>query len=274
MTFGEYIETIHSTDLFVGGAAKIAADLFGAAGSMLAPINLNTAKSWLRNHRKCKIREHFPHDKVDEKGFIEFFSGRESSWKELQAAFRSMSDLGIVKVDAESPAVFYRSLLNQFQKIFRLLETEEPAEKMLLRFKEATLEYTLEDFFNDPLTASVDDLPNRINGFLKRIDCDVIELGMKDKKIPLYLKIKELSDELERFVSFASADWQRIFPAYRIFDEEIIHHLRRVVELYGEICGIKTNSNIRLTVKSPGFPDIDMKVINYSELTKEKDLPK
>ncbi len=150
--FGEYAEAMRGTGLFIGGKGKFAAALFDAAGSEQKPVNHVTAKSWVSGHRICKIYEHFPDDKVDEKGFIKFLSDRaHTSWPKLQEAFRPMADNEncVVNLKTKIPDEFYWSLLNQFQKIYKLPLSTKPSAKTIPVTASVALQTTASIFSDD-----------------------------------------------------------------------------------------------------------------------------
>ena len=86
MELSEFVSVIHGTGKFIGNPVVILKDIFQNAGSVIPKdaISDNTVKCWLKplghpGHRNCKIREYFPHDKVNEDGFVRYFSKRLTS---------------------------------------------------------------------------------------------------------------------------------------------------------------------------------------------------
>lgn len=109
--------------------------LFDAAGSIETP-NEDTAKSWLKpktsnGYRKCKTKTYFPSDEMHDDDFIKFIKKWvNTSWKELQMAFRQLNCDKIVDVATDDENRFYRSLLNQFQKILGLPLSDFPSDNL------------------------------------------------------------------------------------------------------------------------------------------------
>jgi len=133
MMFGDYIRTLRKV-ITIDNQYQFVRDFFKNTGATNATnIPDSTIKSWLSPHnskryRKCRIRYYFPdNEKLNGNGFMEFLSKRiNTSWKELQEAFRSINNDGIVDLETNNQEVFYWSLLNQFQKIHELPLSENP----------------------------------------------------------------------------------------------------------------------------------------------------
>lgn len=128
MTFREYIEALYSTGLFGKNKAKIGATLFDKAGSSRS-VSEEAVKTWMRGSRNCNIGMYFPNGIKEETKFIAHFKSVTKvpgSWKKIQDAFRQMKqdEYFCIDLETEDPDVFFWSLLNQFQRIFRLPESE------------------------------------------------------------------------------------------------------------------------------------------------------
>lgn len=140
MILKNYINAIKE---YIGGSqTEVVKKLFFEANAV-KEVKTETAKCWLRpiddpKYRKCKIKDYFPFEKVDEDSFIEFLRSKVNiSWPVLQKAFRLINDDGIINVTTNTDMVFYWSLLNQFQKIFELPISNLPAK--ILSIDETTV---------------------------------------------------------------------------------------------------------------------------------------
>ena len=132
MNFGTYVDVLASTGFFGNRKAQIGNNLFTAAGSCVE-FSESAVKTWLNGTRSCDVGRYFPEESIDEAQFISYFRRRTNAynlWKHLQMAFGKIEEAGIasgdfcVDLDTDDPEVFYWSLLNQFQRIFHLPESE------------------------------------------------------------------------------------------------------------------------------------------------------
>ncbi len=195
MKFGEYIEILFSTGLFGKSKVSFAATLFGAAA-----INTNfteeAVKTWINGTRSCSIKRYFPEMKMGDAQFIAYFRSRTKasvSWKKIQKAFSSKFTADVetedlcVDLTTDDSEVFYWSLLNQFQRIFHLPESEREvkssetpliaapqrklsSEEIRDLFLKATCACEVMDTINrKPAILSRDDSA-RLNAFLDRMD--------------------------------------------------------------------------------------------------------
>lgn len=132
MEFGTYVDLLAGTGFFGKRRIEIGNDLFMAAGSCVE-FSESAVKTWLNGTRSCKVGSYFPKGSIDEVQFISYFRRRTNAhnrWKHLQRAFGTIEEAGTasgdfcVDLDTDDPAVFYWSLLNQFQRIFHLPESE------------------------------------------------------------------------------------------------------------------------------------------------------
>lgn len=133
MTFREYIEVLYNTHLFGKGKLSFAKRLFNSAITAVDPEKNpgdETIKSWMyKEDRGYNVDRYFPNRLVDESGFFAFFRNHTKapgSWKKIQDAFRQLKqdEYFCIDLETEDPDVFFWSLLNQFQRIFRLPESE------------------------------------------------------------------------------------------------------------------------------------------------------
>lgn len=195
MKFGEYIEILASTSLFGKSKVRFASDLFGAAAPS-TEFSDEAVKTWINGTRSCRVGRYFPEMKMDDEQFIAYFRKRTKApgaWKKIQKAFSSefTADIknGNVCVDlaTEDSEAFYWSLLNQFQRIFHLPESEREiknsetplittpqrklsSEEIRDLFLKATRACEVMDTINrKPAILSRDDSA-RLNAFLDRMD--------------------------------------------------------------------------------------------------------
>lgn len=133
MNFGAYVDALLSTDFFGKSKAKIGSALFRAAGPCVS-FSEEAVKTWINGTRSCNIERYFPEMKMNDAQFITYFRQRAKapgSWEKIQEAFSSKFAAGeetrdiCVDLTTEDPGVFYWSLLNQFQRIFHLPESEQ-----------------------------------------------------------------------------------------------------------------------------------------------------
>lgn len=220
MTLGEYIGALSSTDLFGENKAKFGQGLFEAAGSHVE-VSEEAVKTWISGDRRCRVRRYFPDETIDETSFIRYFRQRTKapdSWKKLQLAFQSMEPVDSVDEDScvdlvtKDPDVFYWSLLNQFQRIFRLPESEreendptEPVtapqqtelspEQMRDMFLEAINQYKIMDIINrEPAILNRHDAVC-LNVFLEKMD--MLTLNCNPLSSSLCASIKSFIDDLQ-----------------------------------------------------------------------------
>ena len=132
MKYGEYIKILASTGLFGKSKVRFASGLFKAAGPN-TEFSEEAVKTWINGTRSCNIERYFPEMKMDDKQFIAYFRMRTKapgSWEKIQKAFSSefIADVKTedvcVDLVTDNPEVFYWSLLNQFQRILHLPESE------------------------------------------------------------------------------------------------------------------------------------------------------
>lgn len=136
MTYGEYIEILYSTGFWGRNKLKFAYQLFLAAGPQ-ASITEDGVKTWLHGPKNYRTSAYFPDGSMKDDAFIQYIKSRtkdRSAWKGLQKAFltQKTTDSGAedfrVDLKTEDSEVFYWSLLNQFQRIFHLPESEREIE--------------------------------------------------------------------------------------------------------------------------------------------------
>ena len=133
MTFRKYINALYNTHLFGKNKLNFAKRLFDSAimaGDPQAKPGVETIKSWVyKEDRGYSVDRYFPNRLVDESGFFAFFRQHTKdlgSWKIIQDAFRPLEpdEAFRVDLDTDDRDVFFWSLLNQFQRIFHLPESE------------------------------------------------------------------------------------------------------------------------------------------------------
>ena len=195
MKFGEYIEILFSTGLFGKNKVRFASGLFGAA-AIDTGFSEEAVKTWINGTRSCRVGRYFPEMKMDDKQFIAYFKKRTKlpgAWEKIQKAFSSEFTTDIetedicVDLATEDSEVFYWSLLNQFQRIFHLPESEREiknsetplitapqrklsSEEIRDLFLKATCACEVMDTINrKPAILSRDDSA-RLNAFLDRMD--------------------------------------------------------------------------------------------------------
>ena len=195
MKFGEYIEILASTGLFGKSKVRFASGLFGAA-AINTEFSEEAVKTWINGTRSCNIKRYFPEMKMDDEQFIAYFRKRTKapgSWKKIQKAFFSKFAAAVetedicVDLATEDSEVFYWSLLNQFQRIFHLPESERTvknsvapmsappqnqitSEQMYKLFLEGVHQYKVMDIINrKPAILNREDSAS-LNVFLSKID--------------------------------------------------------------------------------------------------------
>lgn len=191
MTYGEYIEPLFSTGFFGKNKAEFGQRLFLAAGPIIAAkkesgpgISISTVKTWLKHPEKCRVGSYFPDSVINEGQFIRFlksYTKGHNMWQELQKAFlvrRSSNPTAsdfCVDLNTEDSELFYWSLLNQFQRIFHLPETEQNVEDLtvpvlgMLHEKPLT-ERVRDIFLEDVRYFSIMEIINRKPVILNRTD--------------------------------------------------------------------------------------------------------
>ncbi len=256
MTLRDYIIAIEKTQLFISGREQIVVELFKAAG-VRGIISKNTVKGWLTGYRTCRIKDYFPENTVDEAGFIEFISSRvNTSWPKLQKEFHSLSEEDcIVNLHTNDREIFYRSILNQFQKIHKLPLSEMPAKKMVRLFKNAVENCKISAFFEDDANFSDDaDASGRIEVFLNSLHADIIEpFQLWHSESSMYQKILELHSELESFVILHKSEIDNLMSYYRSYEDTIRRCRQRIDTLYCEIYGIRRPQYESMTLGSFSF---------------------
>lgn len=222
MTIGKYIETIYGTGLFGKNKAKFGTTLFQVAGSH-EEVSEEAIKSYIYGRNKCPVEKHFPDDVIDETEFIKYFRRKargSDSLKRLQNAFRilktddSVDEDFCVDLKTEDPNVFYWSLLNQFQRVLRLPESEREesnstvpvtvpyqielsSEQIRDKFLEAANYYEIMDIINrEPPIWNRDDSAC-LNTFLNEID---VLMNCSPKSSPLYAPLECFIDALQQQV--------------------------------------------------------------------------
>lgn len=220
MTIGEYIETIYGTGLFGKNKARFGTKLFQVAGSHVE-VSEEAIKSYMYGRNECPVEKHFPDEAIDETEFIKYFRRKargSDSLKGLQNAFRilktddSVDEDFCVDLETEDPDVFYWSLLNQFQRVLRLPEsereesnstvpvtvpqqTELSPEQMRNMFLEAIDQYNIMDIINrKPAILNRHDSVC-LNVFLEKMD--MLTLNCNPLSSPLCASIKSFIDNLQ-----------------------------------------------------------------------------
>lgn len=123
MLFRDYVLALQ--EIISGSQVKIVSDLFKAAGAIEEPSE-SAVKSWLKTagssgYRNCPKSKYFPKDTIDETHFTDFLrKSVNTSWKEVQVAFCKITEENVVAVNTDDEDTFYKSLVNQFQKILKL----------------------------------------------------------------------------------------------------------------------------------------------------------
>lgn len=196
MTYGDFIKVLYDTGLFGKNKARFARALFLAAHTSDQDASEDSVKKWLYGTRNCDTGKYFNDGKVDEKSFIRYLEQATrdpGSWRILQKAFSSQSASELeatdfrVDVETDDPKVFYWSLLNQFQRVFYLPESERevkdsetaiienpqresPNEEIHDLFLKVTSACEVMDIINrKPAILNRDDSA-RLNAFLDRMD--------------------------------------------------------------------------------------------------------
>lgn len=236
MEFGEYIGTLCDTDSFETSKARLGVDLFKAAGSY-TEIKEDTVKKWISGARNCSIRTYFPESEIDEEQFIAYFRRRTrapGSWEEIQKAFSSKISAGVdskgicVDLTTADPEVFYWSLLNQFQRIFHLPESEREANDLASPVsappqKQITSEQVQKLFLEEVQQYKVMDIINRkpaifnrydtadLSVFLDRIDILLPHNNPYDAS--LNASIRSFVEDLRLKVITIDANLNRRFPS-------------------------------------------------------------
>lgn len=236
MKFGEYIEILVSTGLFGKSKAKVGIGLFEAAGPK-KEFSEEAVKTWIRGIRSCNIERYFPEMEMDDEQFIAYFRKRTKapgSWEKIQKAFSSKFSADgetediCVDLATEDPGVFYWSLLNQFQRIFHLPESEREvknsetplitapqrklsSEEICDLFLKATRACEVMDTINrKPAILNRDDSA-RLNAFLDRMDflipnaapCDaLLSASIRSFIDALRIQVLTLDANLNRRFSF------------------------------------------------------------------------
>lgn len=144
MTYGDFIKVLYDTGFFGKNKAKFARTLFSAAHTSDQDASVDSVKTWLYGTRNCDTGKYFNDGKVDEKSFIRYLEQATrdpGSWRILQEAFSSQRasepEALDFRVDLETndSGMFYWSLLNQFQRIFHLPESEQEAKDSTIPLK-------------------------------------------------------------------------------------------------------------------------------------------
>jgi len=241
MKLSEYTSAIISTNFFIGGQTQLIIDLFEAAGAS-AYVGDDAAKSWVNGSRRCKTRFYFPSDEIDDSGFINFIQSRTAtSWRTLQEAFQSKGNDSqtsadyIVNYTTDNQKIFYWSLLNQFQRIFRLPLSKEPIMHITETFKSIVESKQLfiysED--NDKYLNDNDILDKICNS----INCEIIEPykgNVSDNYI--YRKIYEFCNLLDSFTALTSSTSIALFSNHKFFADECRSVFLQIQEFADEIC--------------------------------------
>lgn len=130
MTYGDFIAALISTGLFGKNKVCLGAAIFNTSNTTNASDS--AVQKWMDGSRTCNKSRYFPDDAVNTNKFFEYFKERtldHDSWRKIQIAFSSM-DESIktaadfrVDITTDNCDAFLWSLLNQFQRIFGLIET-------------------------------------------------------------------------------------------------------------------------------------------------------
>ena len=136
MTFRDYFLTLYNTECFGTNQATMVKRFFEKAGAV-GRISDSAAKSWIREKdpRKCKTSSYFSDETpMQDERLIAFLMEKTStSWKSLQESFCKLNNAApadegfCVNVSTQNVDEFYWSLLNQFQRILHLAESERAA---------------------------------------------------------------------------------------------------------------------------------------------------
>lgn len=130
MTFREYVETLYRTGLFGKNKISFASELFCEAVTVpSSDPSMETIKSWIYKEKQSGSQRYFQNGLMDELHFIDYFTKRTKdadSWKKIQNAFNQVKIDESFRIDlkTDDQDVFFWSLLNQFQRIFQLPESE------------------------------------------------------------------------------------------------------------------------------------------------------
>ena len=222
MILHDFIETLFKTGCFGRNKVKLVIALFSHADAAVY-ISESAAKSWLKkpgdtNGRSCRVATYFPENSVNEQKVIKYFKQHlKGTWKQLQNAFQKFekenpSDLDFrVDLRTENPEKFYWSLLNQFQRILRLPETDmedtdavsvsaSASNKMLSKdvrdyFLGAVRYFQIMEIINrTPPVLNREDSA-RINVFLDRVEVLITDKDNLD--FTLYATIKHFIEALQ-----------------------------------------------------------------------------
>jgi len=221
MTFREYIEALINTGFFGKNKVKLGIKLFEVSGTADPKIipSESAVKKWFVEKRDCSVERYFPGRKIDESGFINYIRSEtkyRDALKKLQDSFRSLEPTNSMvedfRIDLKTGSIeeFYWSLLNQFQRIFGLPESERDIDNRSMPMtpkSERSLEQLRDIFLNAVHHFNVMDIINRHPAILDRTDSTKLNvfLGEMDILVPdrdyhdnaLFLSIRVFIEKLQ-----------------------------------------------------------------------------
>ena len=143
MTLELFTSTLISTGYFGASKDALITDLFKHAGNT-HDLSESTASKWRQGKRNCKPKKYFPEETVEEMQFIDRLRSRTKApgaWRQVQQAFKDIEasndppscfnteiydSPSCVNTETNDPDIFYWSLLNEFQRLFKLPESDCP----------------------------------------------------------------------------------------------------------------------------------------------------
>jgi hypothetical protein len=258
MNLNDFINALALTGFFGKNTATIVVECFDAAQTQDPPIYVSNeaAKTWLNGTRNCVVASYFPDGLTNDSELNNHFRRKiKSEWREQQNAFKKiikdyrMDDENRIDVLTINPDVFYWSLLNQFQNIHGLKESES-FEQMIERFRSVVdlhlpkpflrniHRFTYFSYHTDTSKGQLsleDDWLDKTNFVIDAIDTDIIkpfERSFRDNIT--YRNIMEFNREL--YFCTSTSGLHALFSYSKLHDE-LIRSLGTLRFLYNEICG-------------------------------------
>ena len=186
MILREFVDVLHNSKRFGTNKSSIVKNLFSAAGCYALPSE-SAVKSWLKpnSDRNCQISRYFRDNSINETKFVNHFRRSTPSdvWRILQDLFREFKlhtpdDFEFcIDLATENAVIFYWSVLNQFQRILHIPETERREENVNSACSNASMSLRAHDYFMDSVNCyQIMDIINRTPPVLNRYDAGSIHL--------------------------------------------------------------------------------------------------
>ena len=186
MTLREFVDVFQNSKRFGTNKSSIVKGLFRAAGCYEPPSE-SAIKSWLKpnSDRNCQVSRYFRDNSINETKLVSHFRNSTPSdiWRILQGLFRDFmlqtpDDLEFcIDLTTNNADVFYWSVLNQFQRILHIPETERREENVNSACNNLPMSLRAHHYFIDSINCyQIMDIINRTPPVLNRYDAGSIHL--------------------------------------------------------------------------------------------------